>query len=108
LRLKLLESPKSRDNTKKAIMLIKSNRKVTLSLADKQQDRFVSVDTLELEGHASLEVHLKSVDFPLMLVKQVFVNDDDSVGGEYAEYCVSPNVLADIVRYWVFEIGPRK
>ena len=65
------------------IMPIKSNRKVALSLADKQQGRFVSVDTLALEPRTTLEVYLESVDFPLLLVKQVFVNDDGSVGVLY-------------------------
>ena len=65
------------------IMPIKSNRKVALSLTDKQQGRFVSVDTLELEPHTASEIYLESVDFPLVLAKQVFVNDDDSVGVLY-------------------------
>jgi hypothetical protein len=71
------------DLKKDFIMPIKSNRKVALSLIDKQQGRFVSVDTLELEPHTTLKVHLESVDFPLLLVKQVFVNEDDSVGVQY-------------------------
>src|SRR5574341_1947903 len=71
------------DLQKDFIMPIKSNRKVALSLADKQQGHFVSVDTLELEPHLPLEVYLESVDFPLRLVQQVFVNDDDSVGVLY-------------------------
>ena len=71
------------DLNKDFIMPIKSNRKVALSLADKQQGRFVSVDTLELEPHTTSEVYLESVDFPLLLVKQVFVNDDGSVGVQY-------------------------
>ncbi len=71
------------DLKKDFIMPIKSNRKVALRLADKQQGRLVSVDTLELEPHLALEVYLESVDFPLLLVKQVFVNDDGSVGVQY-------------------------
>jgi len=71
------------DLKKDFIMPIKSNRKVALSLADKQQGHFVPVDTLELEPHAPVEVYLESVDFPLLLAKQVFVNDDDSVGVQY-------------------------
>jgi len=52
-------------------------------LADKQQVRFVSVDRLELEGHATLEVYLEGVDFALLLIKEVFVNEDGSVGVLY-------------------------
>lgn len=62
------------------LMPLKSNRQGALSQADKQQGRFVSVDTRDLEPHASLEVYLESVDFPLVLVKQVFLNDEGSVG----------------------------
>jgi hypothetical protein len=62
------------------IMPLKSNRKVALSLADKHQGRFVSVDTLELEANAPTTIYLEGVDFPMLLVKQVFVNEDDSTG----------------------------
>ena len=43
----------------------------------------MSVDRLELEGHATLEVYLEGVDFALLLIKQVFVNEDGSVGVLY-------------------------
>jgi hypothetical protein len=72
-----------KDLKKDFIMPIKTNRKVARSLPHKQQGRFVSVDTLELEPHTSVEVYLERVDFPLLLVKQVFVNEDDSVGVLY-------------------------
>jgi hypothetical protein len=41
------------------------------------------VDTLELEAHASRIVYLEGVDFPLLLVKQVFTNEDGSGGIRY-------------------------
>jgi hypothetical protein len=62
------------------VMPIKTNRKVALSLADKQQGRYRRVDTLALEGKAVWEVYLEGVDFPLLLVKQVFTNEDGSTG----------------------------
>lgn len=62
------------------VMPIKTNRKVALSLADKQQGRYSRVDTLALEGKAVCEVYLEGVDFPLLLVKQVFTNEDGSTG----------------------------
>src|SRR5574341_1557922 len=49
------------DLQKDFIMPIKSNRKVALSLTDKQQGHFVSVNTLEPEPHTSSEVYLESV-----------------------------------------------
>jgi DDE superfamily endonuclease len=62
---------------------LKANRKVALSQADKQQGRYVRVDTLELEAQAMREVYLEGVDFPLVLTKQVFTNDDGSIGIRY-------------------------
>ena len=59
---------------------LKANRKVALSQADKQQGRYVRVDTLELEAQATREIYLEGVDFPLVLVKQVFTNEDGSIG----------------------------
>ena len=61
----------------------KTNRKVALSRADKQQGRYVRVDTLELEAHAAKIVYLEGVDFPLVLVKQIFTNEDGSIGMRY-------------------------
>ena len=65
------------------VMPIKANRKVALSATDKQQGRYVTVETLEFELHAQQEVYLEGVDFPLVLVKQVFVNGDGSTGVVY-------------------------
>lgn len=59
---------------------LKTTRKVALSLADKQQGRYVRVDTRELEAQATREISLESVPFPLGLVKQVFTNEDGSIG----------------------------
>ncbi len=65
------------------IMPIKSNRKVALSAADKEQGRYVSVQSLPLEVDHGPIVYVEAVDFPLGLTKQVFVNEDDSVGIQY-------------------------
>ena len=62
---------------------LKTNRKVALSKADQQQGRYVRVDTLELEAQATREIYLEGVDFPLVLVKQVFTNADGSIGIRY-------------------------
>ena len=50
---------------KNFVMPIKTNRKVALSLADKQQGRYRRVDTLELVPNAVQEIYLEGVDFPL-------------------------------------------
>jgi len=66
--------------TRDFICPLKTNRKVALSVADKHQGRYLRVDTVELEANAPRIVYLEGVDFPLMLVKQVFTNEDGSVG----------------------------
>jgi hypothetical protein len=68
---------------KEFIMPLKANRKVALSLTDKQHGRYMRVDTLELEPNVAQEVYLEGVDFPLVLIKQVFVNEDGSLGIQY-------------------------
>jgi hypothetical protein len=65
------------------VMPLKTNRKVALSAADKQHGRYVSVATLDLEPHAIREIYLEGVDFPLLLLKQVFVHEDGSTGVLY-------------------------
>jgi hypothetical protein len=62
------------------VMPLKANRKVALSLSAKQQGRYQRVDTLELEPMRPVTVYLEGVEFPLLLVKQLFTNDDGSTG----------------------------
>jgi len=62
---------------------LKTNRKVALSQADKQQGRYVRVDTLELDAQVIREVYLEGVDCPLVLTTQVFTNEDGSIGLRY-------------------------
>ena len=62
------------------IMAIKSNRLVALSLEDKQEGRFVRMDSLNLEPGTTQLVVLKGLDFPVLLTKQVFKNKDESEG----------------------------
>jgi hypothetical protein len=69
--------------TRDFICPLKANRKVALSPADKSQGRYVQVETLELEVQATREIYLEGVDFPLLLIKQVFTNEDGSLGIRY-------------------------
>lgn len=71
------------DLKKHFVMPLKSNRKVALSATDKRNGRFVAVDTLELEENVVQKIYLEGVDFPLLLVKQVFKNEDGSTGIQY-------------------------
>lgn len=65
---------------KHCITPLKGNRKVALSLEDKKQGKYQRVDTLLLEENATREIWLEGVDFPLVLAKQVFTNEDGSTG----------------------------
>jgi hypothetical protein len=65
---------------KEFVMPLKGNRKVTTSAEAKQNGRYQSVDTLELEPMKPVTVYLEGVEFALLLVKQVFTNEDSSTG----------------------------
>jgi hypothetical protein len=59
---------------------LKANRQVALSPADKSQGRYVPVETLELQAQATRDISLEGVDFPRLLVTQVFPNEAGSLG----------------------------
>lgn len=65
------------------IMALKRNRKVALSRQDKSQGRYQTVSTLDLPEGTVQEIYLESVDFPLLLTQQRFVNGDGSTGMLY-------------------------
>jgi DDE superfamily endonuclease len=68
---------------KEFVMPLKANRKVTLSVDAKQAGRYQRVDTLELEPMHPVTVHLEGVEFALLLIKQVFTNEDGSTSIQY-------------------------
>lgn len=65
------------------VMPLKSNRKMAVSLSDKQNGHYQRVDALELEPKQPVTVYLESVPFALLLIKQVFTNEDGSTGTLY-------------------------
>jgi len=64
------------------VMALKSNRKVALSLEAKQNKEYVRIESLQ-PGQQTVEVWLEELDYPLLLTKQVFKNEDDTVGELY-------------------------
>ncbi len=80
---------------KEFIMPIKTNRKVALSLEHKKRGEYEQVASLELEAGTVREVYVEQVEFPLLLVKQVFKNED---GSEGVLYLVSSDVTLDYER----------
>ena len=77
------------------IMPLKSNRKVALSLEDKKQGNYERVASLELEPGKVREVYVEQEKFPLVLVKQIFKNED---GSEGVLYLVSSDVTLNYER----------
>jgi hypothetical protein len=71
------------DLGKEFVMPLKSNRKVALCSEDKERGLYERVGSMELEPNAVREVYLEQVEFPLLLVKQVFKNEDGSEGVLY-------------------------
>lgn len=65
------------------VMPLKSNRKVALSKAHKRAKNYVPVDTLDYKNSSLRTIYLEEVAFPLLLVKQVFKNEDGSEGVLY-------------------------
>jgi hypothetical protein len=64
------------------VMALKSNRKAALSLTDKKANNYISIESLQ-PGQQTVEIWFEELDFPLLLVKQVFKNEDDTVGELY-------------------------
>ena len=71
------------DFVKDFVMPLKANRKVALSEQAKRDGQWVRLDQVALESNTCVEIYLESVDFPLLLLKQVFVNEDGSTGVQY-------------------------
>jgi hypothetical protein len=66
------------DLKKDFVMPLKAHRKVALSEQAKRDGQWVRIDSLTLEPNTTYTLYLESVDFPLLLVKQVFTNEDGS------------------------------
>ena len=65
---------------KHCVAVLKDNRLVALSEADKQRGRFVRVDSLGLADKQAVRGWLKGFDHEVLLVGRVFTNKDGSTG----------------------------
>jgi hypothetical protein len=61
---------------KEFVMPLKSNRRVALSESDRNKGRWKSLASLELKAGTSLTLYLEGVPFPLLVVREVFTNED--------------------------------
>ena len=71
------------DLGKDFIMGIKSNRLVARSTQDKANGLFQRIDELQIPEGPAVNVHMKGIPFPVQIVRQVFKNEDGSVGERY-------------------------
>ncbi len=71
---------------------LKTNRKVALSLADKQNGLYQAVSELDLEQGSVTTIYLEGLNFPVQLTKLIFKNEDDS---EAVVYLVTNDLTLD-------------
>ena len=72
-----------KDLQKHFIMPLKTNRLVALSEELKKQGQFVRVDALAWSEQTPIQAWIKGLDFPVLLHRQVFTNENDSIGMLY-------------------------
>jgi IS4 transposase len=78
------------DLKKEFVMPIKTNRLVSLTKPKKRETKFQRVDTLDIKEET--KIYLKDLPFPVLLVKQVFKNEDESEG---VLYLISSDITVD-------------
>ncbi|MGE5400916.1 MAG: transposase [Ignavibacteriales bacterium] len=69
-----------RELNKDFVMGLKSNRHVYLSIHDKIKDNYVEVSNIKLKKSDTMKIYLEGVDFPLLLIRRVFHNEDTTTG----------------------------
>ncbi|HEY8396211.1 MAG TPA: hypothetical protein VIK96_05480, partial [Bacilli bacterium] len=71
------------DQKREFICPLKFNRYVALSREDKRAGRWQKVEMLLIEENDVREIYLEGSEFPVLLTKQVFTNEDGSTGVLY-------------------------
>jgi len=62
---------------KKFVCPIKSNRKIALTVEERNKGKYVNISTIGIEGGSSRLIYLEGYEKPLRLIKQVVKNGDD-------------------------------
>ena len=62
---------------KKFVCPIKSNRKIALTLEERNKGKYVNISTIDIKGGSSRLIFLEGYEKPLRLIKQVVKNGDD-------------------------------
>jgi len=67
-------------NKKHFVFAVKKNRLVALSLQDKQRGIFQYIESLPFQENEVVECFFKGLDTPVSIIRQVFTNQDKSIG----------------------------
>jgi hypothetical protein len=96
-----------KDLHKDFIFPLKSNRLVALSLEDKLAGKWQSVSKLSLESEVTYSVYIKGADFPVLLMKKVFKNQNGQESLLYlvtSDLSISSNqILKNYQKRWKIE-----
>ena len=90
------------------VVALKSNRTVALSYEQKRQGAFTRIDACQGPEHQPVRGWIKGLDFPVLLLRQVFTNQDGSTGTLYLACsdltCEGPAIEAIYQKRWNVEI----
>ena len=90
------------------VVALKSNRTVALSYEQKRQGAFTRIDGCQLPEHQPVQGWIKGLDFPVLLLRQVFTNQDGSTGTLYLacsdRTCDGSTIEAIYQKRWNVEI----
>ena len=90
------------------IMPLKTNRKVCVSAPAKRKGQYVRLDSLTLDEGVEQIIYLEGVDFPLVLIQQVFVNEDGRPATQYLvcseTTCRWPEITTTYRTRWSVEV----
>jgi IS4 transposase len=78
------------------VIPLKTNRLVSLSKPEKRKGKFQRVDRLDIPEETAVTIYMKDLPFPVLLVKQVFKNEDGSEGILYL-VCSEMTVSAETI-----------
>jgi len=86
---------------------LKANRKVALSKADKLQGRWHKLENLEIEMNSARLIYLEGLPTAVLLIKQVFTNENGQTATQYlisSDSKLSPDdIMTNYQRRWRVE-----
>ena len=86
------------------VVTLKSNRTVALSYPQKRQGAFTRIDACDWPEHQPVSGWIKGLDFPVLLLRQVFTNQDGRTGTLYLACsdltCDGPTVETIYQKRW--------